>query len=63
MTGAPTAAMTVVTGARTAAMTAVTGGRTVATGVLDPGCCGDSSGAGAVVRSLTTASGRTQWAK
>ena len=43
MSGGMTAPMTGATAARTAAMTAVTAGMTAATGVPDPGCCGDSS--------------------
>jgi hypothetical protein len=46
MTGAKIAATTAATGARTAGMTGVTGGMTAATGVLDPGCSGDSPDVG-----------------
>ena len=35
-------AMIAATAGRTGVMTGVTGGMTAATGVADPGCCGDS---------------------
>ena len=40
--GVVTGAMTAATAGRTGVMTGVTGGMTAATGVADPGCCGDS---------------------